>query len=78
VQHLSGLSGSRILVLGHHGSRTSTSSLLLDHLPRLTAAVSSARFRKYGHPHARVRRDLAKRHIPLLRTEEWGNLHFEL
>jgi competence protein ComEC len=65
------------LVLGHHGSRTSTSAYLMDHLPRLEWAVSSARERRYGHPHARVRALLRERHVPLIRTEDWGSLHFE-
>ncbi|MGZ5278825.1 MAG: hypothetical protein ACXWC9_02710, partial [Pseudobdellovibrionaceae bacterium] len=38
------------LILGHHGSRTSTSLALLKHLPRLRWAVASARQRRYGHP----------------------------
>jgi competence protein ComEC len=69
-------SRTRGLVLGHHGSRTSTSAYLLDHLPKLEWAVSSARERRYGHPHAQVRALLRERHVPLLRTEDWGSLHF--
>jgi len=64
------------LILGHHGSRTSTSMALLSHLPRLRWAVASARQRRYGHPHAQVLDRLRKRRIPLLRTEDWGHLHF--
>lgn len=64
------------LVLGHHGSKTSTSKALLDQLPNLQWAVASARKRKYGHPHDRVIRDLKKIKIPLLKTEDWGHLHF--
>lgn len=68
---------TRVLVLGHHGSRTSTSRLLLDGIPFLKAAVASARKRKYGHPHAAVQNELAARRVPLLRTEDWGTLIFE-
>ncbi len=64
------------LVLGHHGSRSSTSLALLDKLPELQWAVSSARFSRYGHPHAEVVKRLAQKKIPLLRTEDWGTLHF--
>jgi len=67
-----------ILVLGHHGSRTSTSPELLAHLPALREAVSSARFRRYGHPHVEVVEELRRAHVPLLRTEEWGTIHFAL
>lgn len=67
---------TRGLVLGHHGSASSTSSMLLDHLPHLVWAVSSARFSRYGHPHKQVANRLAQKKIPLLRTEDWGTLHF--
>jgi competence protein ComEC len=66
------------LLLGHHGSRTSTSEVLLKRLPHLKVAISSARFRRYGHPHIEVVGLLHYYHIPLLRTEDWGNLWFEL
>ncbi len=69
---------TRGLVLGHHGSRTSTSELILEKLPQLRWAVSSARRSRYGHPHPEVVERLAKRKIPLLRTEDWGTLHFRL
>lgn len=69
---------TRWLILGHHGSQTSTSELLLNHLPNALVAVSSARRAKYGHPHLRVQQSLRAHHIPLLRTEEWGNIYFEL
>jgi beta-lactamase superfamily II metal-dependent hydrolase len=39
-------------------------------------AVVSARFTKYGHPHREVIERLKAAHVPLLRTESWGNLHF--
>jgi len=68
----------RFLLLGHHGSRTSTSPELLARLPALKTAVASARFAKYGHPHQEVKQRLKHHHIPLLKTEDWGNLWFEL
>lgn len=68
----------RILILGHHGSRTSTSDLLLHHLPFLKGAIASARYQKYGHPHREVIHRLQKRKTPLLTTEKWGHLIFEL
>lgn len=68
----------RILILGHHGSRTSTSLELLDALPNLKLAVSSARIKRFGHPHIEVLQKLKAKKIPILRTEEWGNIGFEL
>lgn len=67
---------TRILVLGHHGSRTSTGRDLLQRLPHLKVTVASARLSRYGHPHNEVRRRLEERRIPLLTTEDWGHLHF--
>lgn len=64
------------LVLGHHGSRTSTSPQMMAHLSNLKWAVASARKKKYGHPHKEVVAILKKAKVPLLRTEDWGNLHF--
>lgn len=68
----------RILILGHHGSRTSTSTALLKNLPQLKQAVSSARWRRYKHPHSDVVLRLKDNHIALLRTEDWGNIWFEM
>lgn len=66
-----------LLVLGHHGSRTSTSDELLGHLPRVHMAIASSREAKYGHPHREVVERLKKAGIALLRTEDWGILRFE-
>jgi competence protein ComEC len=67
-----------LLVLGHHGSRTSTSDLLIRNLPKIHMAVASSRFAKYGHPHQEVRRKLKSAGIALLTTEDWGTLRFEI
>lgn len=66
------------LLLGHHGSNTSTSSDLLNRLPRLKQSIASARAAAYGHPHPEVVLRHQTRGIPLLRTEQWGHLIFEL
>jgi competence protein ComEC len=68
---------AQILILGHHGSRTSTSDELLNHLPHLKVAIVSARKSVYGHPHKEVLTKLKKYKVPLLRTEVWGNIVFE-
>lgn len=78
LHQLSGLSSVRFFILGHHGSRTSTSLELLGSLPKVEMAISSARFKRYGHPHPEVVRDLHRLRIPLLRTEEWGTIHIRL
>ncbi|MEY4616101.1 MAG: hypothetical protein RJB66_1061 [Pseudomonadota bacterium] len=63
------------LVLGHHGSKTSTSKELLNSLPSLKQCIASSREKKYGHPHRDVRIRV-KTVCGLLRTEDWGHIHF--
>ena len=67
-----------VLVLGHHGSHTSSSEFLLKHLPELRLAISSARFARYGHPHPEIVRRLRAHGVALLRTEEWGTIRIEI
>ncbi len=67
-----------LLVLGHHGSRTSTSQLLLRRLTDLRQAVASARKVRYGHPHSEVVTRLKSAGVALISTEEWGSVEFEV
>ena len=66
------------LVLGHHGSLSSTGEPLLRALPNLRQAVASARRQKYGHPHPRVLGRLWHKRVPLLSTHEWGHIWLHL
>lgn len=69
----------QVLILGHHGSQTSTSHELLQALPKLSMSIASARQSKYGHPHESVIRRLKiEKNIIPIRTEDWGNLIFTL
>mgnify|MGYP001183628743 FL=1 len=72
------VANARVLVLGHHGSRTSTSKELLRRLPRLRLAIASARERRYGHPHPEVMRELRMKRVPVLKTEDWGTIRIAL
>lgn len=65
-------------LLGHHGSRTSNSNELMKKLYQPLTSFSSARWAKYGHPHPKVASRLRLRHIPLLRTEDWGHIGVQL
>lgn len=67
-----------LFILGHHGSRTSTSETLVRRLPFVHMAVASSRMAKYGHPHPNVVRRLKLHGIALLKTEDWGSLRFEI
>lgn len=68
---------TKILVLGHHGSKTSTSAELIASLPHLRMAIASARWARYKHPHPATIAILQRYRIPLLRTEDWGNIWIE-
>lgn len=68
---------SKILLLGHHGSKTSTGRNLLQQLPQLIFSISSARFAKYKHPHKDTLKRLSEFNIPVLKTEDWGNIWFQ-
>jgi len=72
------LKSVKYLLLGHHGSQTSTSDHLLKQLPNLQMAIVQSQFSKYGHPHKKVTIRLKIKKIPLLRTEEWGNIGIEI
>lgn len=67
----------RLIVLGHHGSRSSTGSYLLQKISRITQAIASARQSRYGHPHREVKARLQKSRIPLLSTEQWGTIRVD-
>ncbi len=72
------LSSVNFYILGHHGSNTSTSQELLDRLPNLKIAIASARKSRYGHPHGLVKIRLYKNKTPVLSTNNWGHIIFEL
>ena len=72
------IKSARWLLLGHHGSRGSTSEELLNRLPSLKLAIASARIKKYGHPHIEVVERLRRHSVPILRTEDWGNIWIEV
>ncbi len=67
-----------ISVLGHHGSRTSSSPIFLRGLPHLRQSIASCRTRKYGHPHPEVLARLRSAGVAVLKTQDWGNIHFSL
>jgi competence protein ComEC len=65
-----------LLKIGHHGSRTSTSSVWLDTV-RPSVAIASVGLRnRFGHPHANTLRRLEAAHVPLYRTDELGSIEW--
>lgn len=63
------------LLLGHHGSQTSTSKKLLNRVSFLWS-VASSRKKKYGHPHRKVLNRAQAAGIPVLQTEQLGHIYF--
>ncbi len=62
------------LVVGHHGSATSTGDALLDALTPETAVISVGENNTYGHPTRAVLERLAERGIEILRTDLSGTI----
>lgn len=63
---------SDILVVPHHGSRTSTSRRFLEAVSPRLALVSAGRGNRFGHPHDEVLERLRRSSIPRLVTATSG------
>lgn len=71
--------GRRALMkVPHHGSRTSSSDELLDHLRPAVAVSSSGRHNRFGHPHLEVVERYEERGIDLFRTDLDGAVVVEI
>ena len=62
-----------VLVAGHHGSKNSTSDLLLDTVKPETCLISVG-YNTYGHPTEQTLYRLASRNIDIYRTDRMGHL----
>ena len=69
---------SQILVLGHHGSKSASSSLFLQYVAPHTAIASSGLGNRFRHPHPDTQQRLQRQNIRLLRTDTQGSLHLSL
>ena len=67
----------RVLKVGHHGSRTSTSPELLDHWRPGIALISCGRGNTFGHPAPEVLRRLASSGARVYRTDLDGQITLE-
>ncbi len=67
-----------VLVVPHHGSRTSSSEGLLEALHPAIALVSAGYRSRFGHPHPDVLRRYAAQGIPVLNTAETGCIELHL
>lgn len=65
-----------VLKVGHHGSRTSSSSGFLDQITPEVAIISVGRNNRFGHPHKEVLERLEERNIAIFRTDIHGAITF--
>nr|WP_104490504.1 DNA internalization-related competence protein ComEC/Rec2 [Acinetobacter indicus] len=65
-----------VLVLGHHGSRHSSSYQFLKQLEPKLAIASAGLNNRYGHPSAQVQARLNVLKIPLWQTAQQGSIQF--
>lgn len=77
VQSLGDYLDVDVLKLGHHGSKTSTSDLFLGFVSPDYTIASVGKDNSYGHPHKEVVDLLENFNIPLLRTDEVGDIIFK-
>lgn len=63
---------SDVLIVGHHGSRTSSAALWLDTVRPSEAWISAGFQSRFGHPHQEVLERLMERGINIVRTDERG------
>lgn len=66
---------ARVLKVGHHGSRTSSSEDFLKSVKPESALISSGLYNKYGHPHDATLRRLQEDNIAIYRTDTMGRIH---
>jgi competence protein ComEC len=66
--------GSYFLKVGHHGSRTSTSSSFTKTVSPKYALISVGKDNKYGHPHADTLATLTQSGAKILRTDLLGTI----
>lgn len=68
------LSQVDVLKIGHHGSKSSSSTEFLDAVNPSYAVISCGLDNSYGHPHAQTLNNLRSRGVQLFRTDEQGSI----
>ncbi|WP_245809663.1 MBL fold metallo-hydrolase [Cohnella massiliensis] len=67
---------SDVLLVGHHGSKSSTSQDFLDKVNPSYAVIQVGKDNSYGHPTAVVLNRLNDKGVKIFRTDEQGNIVF--
>ena len=65
---------AKILHVGHHGSRTSTSQAFLDAVLPEIAVISCGKGNSFGHPHEEVLSRLEEARVTIYRTDLHGTI----
>ena len=65
------------LVVGHHGSKYSTSSSFLERISPDTAIISSG-YNSYGHPSQEVIDRLTEKNVVIYRTDQLGSIEIKV
>lgn len=65
---------SEVLKVGHHGSNTASSDIWLDAVAPAVAVIQVGKDNSYGHPSLTILNRLKRRQIPVLRTDELGDI----
>lgn len=63
---------AEFLKVGHHGSRTSTTSSFVQQLQPVAAFISAGRCNRFGHPHKETLQTLAANGVKVYRSDEDG------
>ena len=71
------LSGTELLIVGHHGSAHASGNVLLDELGAQTAVVSCG-YNSYGHPAQETLSRLQAHDITICRTDRDGTVTVRL
>ena len=66
---------STLLMVPHHGSKTSSTAVFLDQVQPAAALISCGWHNRFKFPHSRVVKRYQERNIPLYRTDRDGALH---
>jgi competence protein ComEC len=67
---------SDVLMIGHHGSKSSTSDKFLDAINPKYAVIQVGKDNKYGHPTVEVLKKLNEKGIKIYRNDQQGNIIF--
>ena len=63
-----------VLLVGHHGSNTSTTDAFLAAIAPTAAVIQSGVNNRHGHPHINVLTRLAAHNVTVFRTDELGTI----